>query len=234
MCMSQKITFTVQPRNIQGKKVKKIRSEGKIPANVYGDVKESMAIQVDTLDFRNLYKEAGETGVVFITIEGQKESRPVMIDQVDKHPVTHTIQHVSFRQVSLKEKIDAEVPLEFVGEVDIPETFVDRLFDVIEVKSLPTDIPERFEVDVSVLSEVGQEITVADLHIGSNEVEVLLDPDTVVARLQEITIEEIEEPEPELVEGEEGVEVEEEGETEEEESLDKEKQASEEKEEKKE
>lgn len=196
--MSEKLK--VEKRSILGKKIKKLRKEGILPANVYGKDMASVAIQLPTIEFNSVFEKAGETGIVELTFD--KEVIPVLIHNIQSNPITRQPLHVDFLKVNLKEKITANIPLEFTGEPQLVKdglaTFMHPV-DEVEVEALPTDLPEKIEVDIDGLAEVGSQITVADLKSPTG-VTITTDPSTVVATLAEIKEEEPE-PEPEAEEG---------------------------------
>ena len=103
-----------EKRKVEGRKVKTLRREGILPANVYGKDVKSLSIQVSLKEFSKVFKEAGETGLVEIEIG--KEKRPVLVNNIQYDPVTDLPLHVDFHQVDLKKKTTASVPIEFVGD----------------------------------------------------------------------------------------------------------------------
>ena len=156
---------SAKPRTILGRKVKKLRLEALIPANVYGKDIKSQSITVTFEDLKKAYKEAGETGVINLTIEGEKKTRPVMIQNIQVSPVKSRILHVDFRQVDLKEKITAEVPVEFVGEspVEAIGGLIVKVKEGVNVEALPTDMPDKLELDMTKLKNIGDLLSVKDL-----------------------------------------------------------------------
>lgn len=200
--------LTVQQREVSGKKVKSLRQQGLTIANVIVANEPSVAVQAPQKTVSDLLNEVGESTVITLSVDGEKATRPVLLDEVQLNPVTQDIQHVTFKQVNLKEKVSAEVPVEIVGEVDIPESVLVTVRDAVEVEALPMDLPENFEVDISTLTEIGQGITVADLTLKSG-VELVLgddqDPSEMMIVMVQAQAEEEEEPaEDELAEGEAG------------------------------
>ena len=160
----KKHSLSAQKRDLVGRKVKTLRVQGKIPATVYGNKVKSISISVPTEAFTSVFQAAGETGLIELSIDG--DIRPVLIHTVQKHPVKRNILHVEFYQVDLKQKVKTNVPLEITGEAPAATTKTGvllTLVDEIEVGALPTDLPEKILVDVSVLAEVGQEIKVKDI-----------------------------------------------------------------------
>lgn len=177
------IALTAQNREILGKKVRKLRKEGKIPVGVYGKGFKSLSVTVSLKDFQKVYEKAGETGLVDLKI-GEK-SVPVLIKNVQIHPVTRNILHAELQAVKLTEKIKAHVPVELTGESPAVLNNVGVLIQTlseVEVSALPVDLPEKIEVDVSGLAEIGQLVTVAELKV-SKEVEVLTEGKELVVKV---------------------------------------------------
>lgn len=172
-------------RTLLGKKTKSLRRQGIIPANIFGEVKESVAISVDAKELQGLLKHVSDTSIIYLQVEGEKDARPTLVDSMDTNPVSGQVLHVSFRQVNLKEAVTAAVPIELVGELDIVGATVVQVRDELEVEALPTDLPESFEIDLSKFTEIGQEVTVKDLHFDSSKVSVEAEEDTVLLQIQE-------------------------------------------------
>lgn len=183
-----KYTLSAQKRELVGRKVKTLRSQGLLPANVYGKKVKSQAITVNLKEFEGIFKKAGETSLVSLVLKnGKSEERAVLISNVQKNPLTETPIHIDFRQVDLKEKVAAEVPVEIKGESPAEKTSVGTVvqyIDKIEVEALPGDLPEKFVVDVSALSEVDQAIFVKDLEIDKAKVTTKADPEEIVVKVE--------------------------------------------------
>ncbi len=189
----KRLQLAVQKRDMLGKKVKKLRKEGLLPANIYGKGITSFAVQVAHKDFDQVFKETGETGLLDVHVNG--EVRPVLIHNVQYDPITRLALHADFYQVNLKEKVKTMVPVVIVGE---PKAVVDKLglllqpLSEVEVEALPADLPEKIEVTVEHLAAVGDQITVADLQKPSG-VEILTDPGQVVVKIDELVSKEAQE-----------------------------------------
>lgn len=184
-----KISLTVQKRTVSGRKVEALRREGIVPANVFGKKIKSFVIQASLKDFEEVLKRAGETGIVELSIENGKkpEGASVLISNVQKDPVTDAPIHVDFRQVDLKEKIEAQVPIEFSGESPAEKTGIGTVVhyvNEVSVEALPTDLPEKFEVDISTLIEVDQSVLVKDLKYDKTKVSVKDDSEKIVAKVE--------------------------------------------------
>lgn len=186
-------SLQAEKRTVTGRKVSALRKNGQLPATVYGRDVEPMTISLSTASFLSIAKEAGETGLIELAIAGKKI--PVLIDSVQNDAVSHDILHVSFHQVNLKEKVKANVPIEFIGE---PKAVTEKagvlltLLDEVEVEALPTQLPEKLVVDVSLLEKVGDEVTVGQLAIPEG-VEVLVEKEVSLAHIASIVSKQAEE-----------------------------------------
>jgi len=151
-------------RKLVGKKTNKIRREGYLAANVYGRKFKSKTIKVLAKEFFNIYKKVKGTGIFYLKLV--KEKIPVLVRNVQYHPVKNYILHIDFRQVDLARKIITQVPLKIVGESEAVENKLGDLnvpLSRVEIESLPQNIPTDIKVDISSLKEVGGEIKIADL-----------------------------------------------------------------------
>ena len=202
--MSDKHTLSVEPRTILGRKVKQLRAQGLIPANIFGSKVKSTGIQVDAKEFLKLYDQVGDTGLIDLQITGEKQTRPVLVHLIQTHPVLGEPLHVDLRQVDLKEKITAQVPIELVGEspaIDQKGGILVQLLNEVEVEALPTDFPEKIEIDISTLSELGDSLHVSDLKLDTKKLTILNDAESTVAHIESPKEEKVEtEIKPEEVE----------------------------------
>jgi len=199
------IELRAQTRTLKGKKVGALRRQGIIPANIYGRGIESLPVQIDVRAFRDALARAGHSTVVDVHVasgSGQDDgkSHPVLIEHIATHPATGKVQHVDLRQVDLNRPVKASVALVLIGEslaVKNEGGVLVHPLDNLEVEALPRALPHEIEVDISVLTELDQSITVADLRLPPG-VTVDTDPSTVVAQViaskleQEVAAEEAE------------------------------------------
>lgn len=184
-----------QERKISGRKVKNLRKEGVLPANIFGKGIKSESVQVGLKDFEKVFSKVGETGLVSLKI-GNTE-HPVLVHNVQVDPVSDIPVHIDFLQVNLKEKVEAEVPVELAGESPAEKqgigTVVQYLNEV-RVEALPTDLPEKFEVNTEDLSEVDQAVYVKDLKFDKAKIEIKDDPEGIVAKVEPPQKEEVAPP----------------------------------------
>jgi large subunit ribosomal protein L25 len=196
---------------------KAARSNGMIPAVIYGNDYKNQNLCLEEVGFARLYKEAGTSNLVDLKVAD--DDIKVLIHDVQHHPVSGKILHVDFYKVNMKEKIKTEIPLEFTGEstlvIDQEGSFIVNR-DHVEVECLPSDLVDHINVDISGLTDFEQNIKVADLKIPEG-LEILDDSEEVVALVQPPrSEEELEALDEAVVEDVEAVEVEEHGKEEEE------------------
>lgn len=179
--MSNAITLKAVIRTEIGKKAKKLRKQDLIPAVMYGNKIDAQNLAVSYLDFKRVYSKAGESALVALEFEGKKHN--VLIHDIQLAPMSGKVTHIDFFQVNMKEEVETEIPLEFVGEsaaVKAHGGVLIKNMDEIMVKCLPADLPEKYEIDISKLETFDDVIAVKDLKI-SDKVEILLDGETVIA-----------------------------------------------------
>lgn len=189
--MAQFPQLKVEKRTLLGRKVKQLRRQGLVPANIFGNKISSIAVQVDTKIFSKIFEDVGETGIVEISVDETKY--PSLITGFAQDPVTGDILHVDFHNVSLKEKVTATIPVHIVGEAPAVKDqggILNQSLHEIEVEALPTDLPEAIEVDVTHLMNIGDGITISDLKI-SDKLEVKIDVETTVLVINEPAKEEV-------------------------------------------
>lgn len=190
----KKHSLTVNKRSLS-QNLNLIRKENRIPGNIFGPDIDSQAIVFESKDFVDLFKEVGESAVVYLQLE--KKEIPAMVDEVQINPVTNDPIHISFKTIDLTEKVEAQIPVELVGEFELPEAVLVTVRDEIEVRALPADLPEKFIINVEDLDEIGQSITLADLDYDQEKVEIVVGEEGMeapVVLVQEVE-EEPEEPE---------------------------------------
>lgn len=187
----QKKEIKIEKRDVVGRKVKGLRKQGILPANIYGKNLKSKAIQLPDKDFEELFNETGETTVISLKLKD--EDIPVLIHNIQKDPVSDEVIHVDFLKVDLKQKVTADVSVEIVGEAPAQKqglgTVVQHINE-LEVEALPTDLPEKFEVNIGNMAEVDQAIFVKDLVYDKSKIEIKSDPEQIIVKIEPLQKEE--------------------------------------------
>lgn len=189
-----RLSLSAEERIILGKKVKKLRQDGKLPGHVFGKGLDTEHVTVDEKVFLKTFKEAGETGLIDLKI-GSEKVRPVMVRGVAYDPVSDKPIHIDFYQVNLTQKVKVPVPLVLIGEqpesVNLGETIVLQTLNEIEVEALPADLIEKIEVDIASLENIDDAITIGQLNFDRNKLTVHAEEDEIVVKLAPAITEEM-------------------------------------------
>lgn len=204
------ILLKAKVRKEMGRKNSTLREAGAIPAVVYGHKVKNILLEIDYKEFLKVFNKAGESSLIGLEIEGEKEKRPVLVHDIQKNPVSDKFIHIDFFQASLTEEVEVKVPLVFEGNSlavkDLGGTLVKNMSE-IEVKALAQNLPHEIKVSIDGLNTFEDHILVKDLVL-PKDVKVLAKSDEIVASVlaQAKIEEELEKPIEEKVEEVEKVE----------------------------
>ncbi len=187
------ITLSAKIRKDLGRKNNSLRDQGMIPAVVYGPGEKNISLELNYADFQKVFKEAGESSLIELKVEGEKEKKLVLVHEIQKDPVSDKFIHIDFFQASLKEETEVMIPLVFEGEApavkDLGGTLV-KNFSEIEVKALPQNLPHEIKIDISGLKNFGDHILIKDIKL-PNGVTILKKSDEIVVSVpQPVNVEE--------------------------------------------
>ncbi len=178
------IVVELEKREVVGKGLRHLRSEGKVPAVIHDHGKESSHVMGDYVLLTKAYAAAGKHHPVQVKVGST--NRLALIKDVDYEPVKNRMRHVVFQAIKQNEAVEAEVPV-VLKEVDIPAEKVSLLvlkqLNHVEVKALPKDLPDELFVDPSTLAEVGDHLTVADIEVPAG-VTILTEPEHPIATVE--------------------------------------------------
>jgi large subunit ribosomal protein L25 len=194
--MSERATLVAEARRVTGKKAKQLRRQGVIPAVIYGQG-QNLNIQVENLSLMRVLRDAGTTNLIDISVGD--ESHTVLAKEVQVHVTRGDLIHVDFYEVNMEEKLVVEANLVHVGTSAPVEDGLGTIGMVIvtlEIECLPGNLISEIEVDVSRIKTPDDVVLVRDLEVPEG-VEILADPDEVVARFDYIQLVEEEEEEEE-------------------------------------
>jgi large subunit ribosomal protein L25 len=200
----EEVVLKAEARSIIGKKVKVLRREGYLPAVIYGRDVEPIPICLNYHEASQILP--GVTSSQFIVVDVDGEPHTTLVRERQRDPVTWRLLHVDFQELSMTEKLRTAVSLVLNGEAPAVANFGGIIVtgqESLMVECLPTDLPERIEVDLSVLEEIGDAIYVRDIQV-PDKVEVLTDQEEMIALITAPSAVEEEEEEEELeeIEGE--------------------------------
>lgn len=199
-------TLAAEHREIIGKAVSHMRKQGRLPAVVYGRGEGSTNVSVDAHEFELLRKHTGPNALVDLSVDGKK-AQPVLINQVQVHPVNRRPLHADLFLVRMTEELTVDVPLAALGESHAVAQLGGTLLHPIEtvrVRALPDHLPQSITYSIESLIDFDATIHVRDLAV-PGDVTLLTDGDEIVAKVQQPRIEVEEEPvvaEGEAAEGE--------------------------------
>lgn len=178
--MSKKIVLNVEKREKRGRSVRS--SKTSIPAVVYGFGMENEVVSADKVDFTRVFSKTGKSSVLELKIDAKKALN-VLIHDLQYHPVSGEVSHIDFLQVNMKELVEAEIPLVFVGESSAVKEkggILVKVIDNVSVEALPDDLPNEIEVDLSKLADFEDHITIGDIKV-DDKVKLLMDEEVIVA-----------------------------------------------------
>ena len=196
--------LTGKIREANGKSAaRKLRTDECIPAVVYG-LNDNVSLSINPKELRKLIDDKGRNVLIELKVDGDSaENRNVVLKEFQTHPLKPGWVHIDFLEIDISKKIKVKVPIFLIGVSPGEKQggIVNHIIRALEIESLPNDIPEKFEVDMSGV-ELNQMIRVSDLNLGES-VQILNDPNDIVVNVH---LEKIKEEEPEVEEGEEGEE----------------------------
>ena len=202
--MAEQIKLSATSRTEKGKGVaKRLRSEGKLPAVVYGHKTDPIALTIDSKQLLKLIVEGKSEHKLFgLSIEGNGKpiEKIVMIKELQIGPLKRNFLHVDFFEVAMDEEITLSLVIKLVGEAPGVEMggMLQQVRRDIEIKCLPSQIPDTVEIDVSALN-IGDSVHLNDIQLPEG-IKVLDDADLTIATVLAPVVEK--EVEPEEVEGE--------------------------------
>jgi large subunit ribosomal protein L25 len=196
--------LTGKIREANGKSAaRKLRTDECIPAVVYG-LNDNVSLSINPKELRKLIDDKGRNVLIELKVDGDSaENRNVVLKELQTHPLKPGWVHIDFLEIDISKKIKVKVPIFLIGVSPGEKQggIVNHIIRALEIESLPNDIPEKFEVDMSGV-ELNQMIRVSDLNLGES-LQILNDPNDIVLNVH---LEKVKEEEPEGEESEEGEE----------------------------
>jgi len=157
------MTLKALKREILGKQVKHLRAKDVIPASIYGAQKNSsINLTLDKKEFREIFKQSGYSKLFDLEIEGESKPIKAIFKEIQTEAVRNDILHVSMFQIQMDKKITAEIPVKFFGLSMAVKNNLGLLvtpLSKVHLSCLPADLPGEIEIDISVLNNVGDTIT---------------------------------------------------------------------------
>jgi large subunit ribosomal protein L25 len=185
----KEIVLEAEKREVKSKSaVNALRSTGKVPAVAYGDNEAPVALVLDEKSLQAvLHSERGRN--TLITLKIGSSTHPVLLKEIQRHPISRAIRHVDLHRISLKSKIETSVPVHVKGEapgVKLSGGILEHVVREIRVRCLPTEIPAAIDVDVTSL-QINTGIKAKDLVVAEG-VELLIEKDSIIIHVVAPTI----------------------------------------------
>jgi large subunit ribosomal protein L25 len=178
--MPTQIELAAEPRDLFGKRVRRLRHQGIVPANIYGHG-ASRAIQAPARSLERLLAQGGRTGLITINVDGGSET--ALLKGVQRDPRSGQLVHLDFQAVSMQEEVTSSVPVRFVGEsvaVSKHNGVMMHQRTELHVEARAADLPDAIEVDVGAITDLHGAIHVGDLPV-SGSYRVIEPPEEVLA-----------------------------------------------------
>ena len=179
------VQLELQPRELMGKKVGRLRRAGIIPVHLYGPGIESRALQCAARQLIPILAAAGASSPISVSIEGEQDSHLAFAREIQWDPTRDTVLHVDLLAADVSRTVTAQVNVVFVGEAPGAARTggnVSQLLFSIDVSALPLDMPAQAEVDLAVMTSEDSVVRAGDIPLPS-EVTLLTDPEEMVARI---------------------------------------------------
>lgn len=199
----QEVVLEAKSREVTGKAVSSLRSEGSVPGVVYGQGSEAKVIAVDIAELEKVYAEAGGNRLIQLKLDDNKKALNTLFVDVQRDPVSGSPLHFDLYTVKMDEEIETEIPIHYEGTA--PATYnhdgvLVKSLDTIEVRALPNKLPENFVVDLEQLGEINDALHVSDLTVPEG-VEILTETEDLMVKIDPPrSEEELEELEEEIAE----------------------------------
>jgi large subunit ribosomal protein L25 len=162
----------------------RLRSRGMIPGIVYGAGKKAVSVAVSPREIGDILRSAsGENTLFDIEVDGER--RKVILKQFQREPLKGQLIHADFFEMALDKRIEVKVHIELVGTpvgVKTEGGLLEFITRELDVECLPTEIPDKFSLDVSEL-ELGRHLRVSEVVLPSDRITLLTDPDVVIAHV---------------------------------------------------
>ena len=203
------VQIELDPRELTGKKVGRLRRAGIVPVHLYGPGMEPRALQCQTTQLIRVLATAGGATPIQITIQGESGNHLAFAREIQWDPKHDELLHVDLLAADVSRPVTAQVPVILVGESagarNVSGTVMHQL-RTVDIQALPLEMPSQIEVDISVMEESDSVIRVSDLPVPESST-ILSDLEELVVRIElprvaeEIALEGGEGTEAEAVEG---------------------------------
>jgi large subunit ribosomal protein L25 len=196
--MAEKKEFTIQATRREGRgknDARRVRAAGRVPLTIYGGEGDSVSASASLAELAAILRtESGHNTIFTLDIDGEGGHDVMFLDrQID--PVRGRLVHADLRRLVRGQKIEVAVPLHLTGEpIGVTEGggVLEQMVREIEIRVSPRDIPDAINLDVSNLG-VHDVLHVSDIP-ADEKIEILTEPETVLATVGIVREEPVEAP----------------------------------------
>lgn len=180
------IQLELDPRELMGKKVSRLRRVGIVPVHLYGPGMEPRSLQCQVSKLIRVLAQAGGATPITITIQGESGTHLAFARELQWDPRRDDLLHVDLLAADVSRPVTAQVPINLIGESPgaraVNGTVMQQL-RTLDVQALPLEMPAQIEVDLAVMAEPDSTIRVSDLNVPENAT-VLADSEELVVRIE--------------------------------------------------
>lgn len=173
------VALTAEVR-AKDEKTKALRKDKMVPCVVYGKTQEPISMKIDNSSLLRAYRNAGESTIIDLKVG--KTELEVLIHSIQREPVTGDFLHIDFYAVTRGEKVHTKILLNFINDAPAAKegAIIDEIIKEIDVKCLPRNLVDHFDVDLSSLALVGDSIRLSDIGLDAEKYEIHMSDDTVL------------------------------------------------------
>ncbi len=174
-------SLDVQHRTQTGSRTKLVRAAGYVPGVVYGQGNDAQALQFKESELMRILRDGGGNQLIELT-GMDKKSMHVLMREIQQDPARRNILHVDFYKVQMDVIVRTEASIIFEGESEAIKAgaILIHNFDNIEIECLPSDIPDGFVVDLSILETEHDVVRISDLAVPEGVTILNAEPNDVV------------------------------------------------------
>ena len=180
------IQLELEPRELTGKKVRRLRRAGIVPVHLYGPGMEPRSLQCQVGRLIRVLAQAGGATPITITIQGESETHLAFAREIQWDPRRDDLLHVDLLAAEVSRPVTAQVPIVLTGESpgarNVNGTVMQQL-RAVDIQALPLEMPSQIEIDLAVMEEPDSVIRASDLVIPENAT-LLTDSEELVARIE--------------------------------------------------
>ncbi len=159
------IELNAEPRSVIGKQVGALRRQAITPGIIYGSTTTPVPVQFDAKELTRVVQQAGRSSMISVKVAGTPTPYKAIVRDLQFNPIKRTLRHIDLQALSMTETVRLPLHITLTGEAPVTEEggMVLQQLNQIEIECLPDDLIHSLEIDISILTEIGQTIYVKDI-----------------------------------------------------------------------